>query len=149
MGREAHLGGRGSQWAVEEKKRATNGSSHKRGTCALPCKKGDVSHKRKIGGSSSRRGPQSQATCDFEGHTIEFSTDEDDEGEDSEDDCEHTPSFSQLGFKGRESHIDRFLRGGGDEDDRKNYALKKGKKLPLANRKSIITRTIFAQLGSP
>jgi hypothetical protein len=27
--------------------------------------------------------------------------------------------------------------------------LKKGKKLPLANRKSIITRTIFAQLGSP
>ena len=111
--------------------------------------KGDVSQKQKMNGCSSRRGPQSQAACDIEGDTAEFSTDEDDEAEGSEDDFENTPSLSQLGFRGKDSHIDRFLRGSGDEDDRKNSAMSKGKKLPLANRKSISTRTRSSQRGRP
>lgn len=89
----------------------------------------NVSQKRKIGGSCSRQGPQSQTPYDFEGDTIEFSTGEDDdEGEDSEDDFKNTPSLSQLGIRGKEFHIDRFLRGSDDEDDRKNSTLKKRKK---------------------
>jgi hypothetical protein len=80
---------------------------------------------------------------------VEFSTDDDDKGEDSHDDFEDTPSFSQLGARGKESHIDRFLRGSGDEDDRKNSTQKKGKKLPLPTRKSISTRTRSSLRGRP
>ena len=110
---------------------------------------GDVSQKRKGGGSSSRRGTQSQAAVDFEGDTIDFSTDKDDEGEESEDDFENTQLFSQLSLRGKESQIDRFLRGSDDEADRKNSSLRKGKKLPLANRRSISTRTRSAQRRRP
>ena len=108
---------------------------------------GDVSQKRKGGGSSSWRGTQSQAAVDFEGDTADFSTDEDDEGEESEDDFEDTQSLSQLGLRGKESQIDRFLRGSDDDADRKNSSPRKGKLLPLANRRSISTRTRAAQRG--
>lgn len=43
----------------------------------------DVSQKRRVGGSSSRRGTQSQAAADFEGLAVDFSTDDDGEGEES------------------------------------------------------------------
>jgi hypothetical protein len=109
----------------------------------------DVSQKRKIVGASSRRVPPSQGACDFGGDTVEFSTDDDDEGEASEDGFEDTPSFSQFGSRGKESQIDRFLRGSGDEDDRKNANQKKGKKLPAPSRKSISTRTRSSQRPRP
>lgn len=115
----------------------------------ISLQEGDMSQKRKMNGTSSRRGPQSEAAADFQGDAVEFSSDEDDEGEDSEDDFQNSPSLTQLGFRGKESQIDRFLRGSGDEDDRKNSPLNKGKKLPLANRVSISTRTRSSQRTRP
>ena len=87
----------------------------------------DVSQKRKVNLYSSRRGPQSHAPVDFEGNTVGFLTDEDDEGGGSEDEFQDTPSMSQLGFRGKDSHIDRFLRGESDKDDRKFFAMNKGR----------------------
>ena len=105
----------------------------------LPPQEVDVSQNRKTTGPSSRRVPQSQGAGDFGGDAVEFSTDDDDEGEDSEDDVQDTPSFSQLAARGRESHIDRFL----------NSTQKKGKKLPPPTRKSVSTRTRSSQRGRP
>jgi hypothetical protein len=110
---------------------------------------GDVSHKRKVNGGSSRRGPQLQAAADFHVDTVEFSSDEDDDGTNSEDDYQNLPSMSQLAFRPKESHIDRFLRGSGDEDDRKNSAPNKHKKLPPAKRKGVSTRTRSSQRSRP
>ena len=110
---------------------------------------GDISQKRKTNGCSSRRGPELEAACDFKGDNVDFSSDDDDEGEDSEDDFQNTPSLTQLGFIRKESHIDRFLRATGDEDDRKNSAVNKGKKMPPGNRKSISTRTRSSQRTRP
>lgn len=50
----------------------------------------DVSQKRRVDGSSSWQGTQSQATANFEGATVDFSTDDDDEGEELEDDLDET-----------------------------------------------------------
>lgn len=110
---------------------------------------GDGSQKRKTNGSTSRRGPQSQAASDFHGDTVEFSSDGDDDGTNSEDDYQNLPSMSQLAFKPKESHIDRFLRVTGDDDDRKTSAPNKGKKLPPAGRKPVSTRTRSSQRTKP
>jgi hypothetical protein len=110
---------------------------------------GDGSQKRKTNGSTSRRGPQSQAASDFQGDTVEFSSDDDDDGTNSEDDYQNLPSMSQLAFRPKESHIDRFLRGSGDGDDRKTSAPNKGKKLPSASRKPVSTRTRSSQRTRP
>lgn len=121
----------------------------KKGHQRLPPLEVDLSQKRKIGGPSVQRVPQSQGTSGFGGDIVEFSTDDDEEGEDSEGDLEDTPSFSQLGARGKESAIDRFLRGSGDEDDRKHPTQKKGKKEPLPTRKNISQRTRSSQRGRP
>ena len=110
---------------------------------------GDVSQKRRGGGSSSRRGTQSQAAVDFEDDTADFSTDEDDEGEESEDDFDETQDVSLLGIRGKESQIDRFLRETETGADRKNSSMKRGKKLQVANKRCISTRTRSAQRGRP
>jgi hypothetical protein len=121
----------------------------KKGHQRLQPQEVDLSQKRKTGGPSVRRVPQSQGAFGFGGDAVEFSTDDDEEGEDSEGDLEDTPSFSQLGVRGKESHIDRFLRGSGDEDDRKHSTQKKGKKGPLPIRKNISQRTRSSQRGKP
>ena len=110
---------------------------------------GDLSQKRKMNVSGSRRGSQSQPACDFEGDTAEFSTEEDDEDDNSDDGFQDMPSLSQFSFGQKESNIDRFLRGEPDVDDRKQATQTKGKKLQLANRKPISTRTRSAQRGRP
>ena len=110
---------------------------------------GDASKKRKPNGNSSRRGPQSEAASDFGRGTVEFSSDDSDKSEDSEDDFQNMPSMSQLAFGTKESHIDRFLRGAPDEDDRKTAPSTKGKKLPPAPRKSVSTRTRSSQRTRP
>ena len=106
---------------------------------------GDGSKKRKVNGSISRRTPQLGAASDFQRDTVSFSSDDDDESEDSEDDFQNMPTMSQLAFGTKESHIDRFLRGLPDEDDRKTSATNKGKKLPPAIRKPVSTRTRSSQ----
>lgn len=109
----------------------------------------DVSQKRKSNLGSSKRGTQSQTPRDFEGDTVEFSTDETDDGGGSEDDFQDRETLSQLCFRQKDSHIDRFLRGESDEDDRTNSPVNKGKKLTLANRKPISTRTRSSQRQRP
>ena len=109
----------------------------------------DASKKRKANGSNSRRGPQLEAASDFHRDTVEFSSDDGDESEDSEDDFQNMPSMSQLAFGTKESHIDRFLRGAGDKDDRMTSPSNKGKKLPPALRKPVSTRTRSSQRTRP
>jgi len=116
----------------------------------------DVSQKRKKSASSSRMGPQSPAACDFEDDTAEDSTDKDDRGEDSEGDFQDTPAHFQLGFSGKDSQsdkyvqeLDRFLGVSGDEDTQKSVISKKGKKLPVATRKSISRVTRSSQRFRP
>lgn len=107
----------------------------------------DVSQKRRVGGSSSRRGTQSQAAADFEGLAVDFSTDDDGEGEESQEDLDETQEFPELGSRGKESQIDRFLRETETEADRKNSSLRKGKKGQVATKRSISTRTRSSQRG--
>jgi hypothetical protein len=107
----------------------------------------DVSQKRRVGGSSSRRGTQSQAATDFEGLAVDFSTDDDGEGEESQEDLDETQEFPELGGRGKESQIDRFLRETETEADCKNSSLRKGKKGHVATKRSISTRTRSSQRG--
>ena len=86
---------------------------------------GDGSQKWKVNGSISRRTTQLGTASDFQRDTVSFSSDDDDESEDSEDDFQNMPTMSQLAFGTKESHIDRFLRGLPDKDDRKTSATNK------------------------
>ena len=109
----------------------------------------DGSQKRRMTPGSSRRGPQAQAPSDFGGDNPEFSTDEEDDGGGSEDDFQDTPPMSQIDFRAKDSHIDRFLRGESDDDDRKISAPTKHSKLIQANRRSISMRTRSSQRNRP
>ena len=67
----------------------------------------------------------------------------------SEDDFQDTPAMSQIDFRAKDSHIDRFLRGELDEDDRKISPPTKRDKLIQANRRSISMRTRSSQRSRP
>ena len=83
---------------------------------------GGLSQKRKASGPNSRRGAQSLAAVDSDADTVDFSSDEDDEGLESEDGFEETQTQ-----RGKESQIDRFLREVDEDADRKIQVNGEGK----------------------
>ena len=110
--------------------------------CTL--QEGGLSQKRKASGPNSRRGAQSLPAVDSDADTVDFSSDEDDEGLESEDGFEETQTQ-----RGKESQIDRFLREVDEDADRKNSSQRRGKKLGAPNRRSISTRTRSSQRARP